>query len=265
MKYKLILLIPIILFMTGCWNYRELNQLAITTALAIDGGSDGTGYRVSLLIANGKNNQTNNREGQSQTVVYTGEGETISRAFKEINLQIPKNPYIGHLGVVVIGEDVAKETTQSNEESIILDAEIDNDSYMIIKKDGETILYKNNKKEKNVEFDKLPVMNFNMETAEASDKILSYSDADNKESTGGQVYRGKQIYAEKYLSFLKESGYEIKTYIKTNSYADVYLKKDDTVFRFIYIKKSEDSGAVIVGECKEKIPDSIDQIIEEVR
>lgn len=163
------------------------------------------------------------------------------------------------------GEDVAKETTQSNEESIILDAEIDNDSYMIIKKDGETILYKNNKKEKNVEFDKLPVMNFNMETAEASDKILSYSDADNKESTGGQVYRGKQIYAEKYLSFLKESGYEIKTYIKTNSYADVYLEKDDTVFRFIYIKKSEDSGAVIVGECKEKIPDSIDQIIEEVR
>jgi len=163
------------------------------------------------------------------------------------------------------GEDVAKETTQSDAETIILDAKIDNDLYTIIKKDGETVLYKNNKKEKNVEFDKLPVMNFNMETAEASDKILSYPDADKRENTGGQVYRGKQIYAEKYLSFLKESGYEIKTYVKTNSYADVYLEKDDTVFRFIYIKKSEDSGAVIVGECKEKIPDSIDQIIEEAR
>lgn len=163
------------------------------------------------------------------------------------------------------GEDVVKETTQSNEESIILDAGIDNDSYVVIKKDGEAILYKNNKKVRNVEFDKLPVMNFNMETAEASDKILSYPDADNKESTGGQVYRGKQIYAEKYLSFLKESGYEIKAYIKTNSYVDVYLKKDDTTFRFIYIKKSEDSGAVIAGECKDRGPDSINQIIEEAR
>lgn len=163
------------------------------------------------------------------------------------------------------GEDVAKETTQSDAETIILDAKTDNDLYTIMKKDGETVLYKNNKKEKNVEFDKLPVMNFNMETAEASDKILSYPDADKRENTGGQVYRGKQIYAEKYLSFLKESGYEIKTYVKTNSYVDVYLKKDDTTFRFIYIKKSEDSGAVIAGECKDKIPDSINQIIEEAR
>lgn len=135
MKYKLILLIPIILFMTGCWNYRELNQLAITTALAIDGGSDGTGYRVSLLIANGKNNQTNNREGQSQTVVYTGEGETISRAFKEINLQIPKNPYIGHLGVVVIGEDVAKEGMKGVLDYLLRDPESVKRFYLIMAHD----------------------------------------------------------------------------------------------------------------------------------
>ena len=35
MKYK-ILIIPILLMMTGCWNYRELNQLAISTAMSID-------------------------------------------------------------------------------------------------------------------------------------------------------------------------------------------------------------------------------------
>lgn len=108
MKYKWLLIVPMLLFLTGCWNYRELNQLAITTAMAIDLTEDGEEYRVSILIANGKNNQTNNREGQSQTVVYSGEGETISRAFKEINLQIPKMPYIGHLGVVVVSEDVAE-------------------------------------------------------------------------------------------------------------------------------------------------------------
>lgn len=108
MRYKWILLVPLLFIMTGCWNYHELNQLAITTAMSIDITDDGD-YRVSILIANGKNNQTNNREGQSQTVVYSGEGKTISRAFREINLQIPKIPYIGHLGVVVVSEDVAKQ------------------------------------------------------------------------------------------------------------------------------------------------------------
>ena len=47
--------------MTGCWNYRELNQLAISTAMSIDLTEDKEEYKVSLLIANGKNNQTNNK------------------------------------------------------------------------------------------------------------------------------------------------------------------------------------------------------------
>lgn len=108
MNLKILLLIPLLFLMTGCWNYHELNELAIVTSMGIDLTDDGE-YKVSILIANGKNSQTNNREGQSQTVVYSGTGNTISRAFKEINLQIPKIPYIGHLGVVVVSEEVAKE------------------------------------------------------------------------------------------------------------------------------------------------------------
>ena len=72
---KLLIFIPIFFFMTGCWNYRELNTLAITTTMAIDKEDDK--YEVSILIANGKNNQTSPKEGQSQTVVYSGKGKTV--------------------------------------------------------------------------------------------------------------------------------------------------------------------------------------------
>ena len=134
MKYKYLLLIPFLFFITGCWNYQELNQLAITTAMAIDMTDDGD-YKVSLLIANGKNNQTNNREGQSQTVVYSGEGDTISRAFREINLQIPKVPYIGHLGVVVVSEDVAKQGMKNVLDYLLRNPESVKRFYLIVAKD----------------------------------------------------------------------------------------------------------------------------------
>lgn len=134
MTKKLFLLIPLLFLLTGCWNYRELNQLAITTAMAIDLTDDGD-YRVSLLIANGKNNQTNNREGQSQTVVYSGEGPTISRAIKEINLQISKIPYIGHLGVVVVSENVAKEGMRNVLDYLLRNPESVKRFYLILAKD----------------------------------------------------------------------------------------------------------------------------------
>ena len=133
---KLILLIPMLFLMTGCWNYRELNELAITTSLAIDITDEGD-YKVSLLIANGKNMQTNNREGQSQTVVYSGVGETISRAFKEISLQIPKIPYIGHLEVVVVSEDVAKEGMRNILDYLLRNPESVKRFYLILAKDDD--------------------------------------------------------------------------------------------------------------------------------
>ncbi len=134
MKFKLILIVPLLFFMTGCWNYRELNELAIVTGMSIDLTDEGE-YRVSVLIANGKNSQTNNREGQSQTVVYSGEGETISRAFKEINLQIPKIPYIGHLGVVVVSEEVAKDGMRGVLDYLLRNPESVKRFYLIMAKD----------------------------------------------------------------------------------------------------------------------------------
>jgi spore germination protein KC len=104
---KLLFLIPIFFLLTGCWNYQELNSLAISTAMAID--KDDEGYEVSILIANSKKSQVSSKEGESQTVVYSAKGETLSDALKNIDLENPRQTYIGHLSVIIISEDVAKE------------------------------------------------------------------------------------------------------------------------------------------------------------
>lgn len=104
---KKFLILLILLFTSGCWNYNELNTLAITTAIAIDLTEDNK-YEVSLLIASSKKGQTNSEDAQSSTIVYSGKGKSISEAMKEINSVISRQIYIGHISVVIISEDIAK-------------------------------------------------------------------------------------------------------------------------------------------------------------
>ena len=108
MNKKIIFTLIIITFLTtGCWNYNELNSLAITTSIAIDKKKDK--YEVSILIANSQNKQSTSEDGQSQTVVYSALGDTLSDALKNIDLENPRQTYVGHLSSIIISEDVAKE------------------------------------------------------------------------------------------------------------------------------------------------------------
>lgn len=130
---KKILILLILFLMTGCWNYQELNSLAISTAMAIDKKDDQ--YEVSILIANSKKNQVSSKEGESQTVVYSAKGKTISEALKNIDLENPRQTYIGHLAVIVISEDVAKEGLDNTLDLLLRNSESTKRFYLAIAKD----------------------------------------------------------------------------------------------------------------------------------
>lgn len=104
---KKILIIFIVFFLTGCWNYQELNSLAITTALAIDKTKDG--YEVSVLIANSKKEQSITSNTGSQTILYSGKGNTVLEALKAINSLSSRKIYIGHVSVIIISEEIARD------------------------------------------------------------------------------------------------------------------------------------------------------------
>lgn len=135
MNKKLLFVIPLIFLLTGCWNYQELNSLAITTAMAIDKKDDE--YEISILIANSKKQQVSAKEGESQTVVYSAKGKTISDALKNIDLENPRQTYIGHLSVIVISEEVAKEGLIDTLELLLRDSESTKRFYVAIAKDDD--------------------------------------------------------------------------------------------------------------------------------
>ena len=107
LKIKIIIALASLFLLSGCWNYNELNSLAIATSMGID--KEGDNYKVSVLIANSKKDQASSMEGESQTVVFSGTGKSITDAMRSIEALSPKKVYISHLSVVVLSKEVAED------------------------------------------------------------------------------------------------------------------------------------------------------------
>jgi len=105
---KLIILILLLFGVCGCWNYKELDDYSIITGIAIDKDKDK--YEVSVLISNvSKSSGESPDSAQSQSVVYSGKGNSIFKALKDIALISPKELYLDHFSILVISEEIAKE------------------------------------------------------------------------------------------------------------------------------------------------------------
>ena len=104
---KIILSLFILFTLSGCWNYKELNDYSIVSGVAIDKNEDE--YEMSVLISNSPKNSSNESSNQSQVVVYSGKGKSIFDALKQIGLISPKELYFGSFSVLVISEEVAKD------------------------------------------------------------------------------------------------------------------------------------------------------------
>lgn len=105
---KLIILILLLFGICGCWNYKELDDYSIITGIAIDKNEDK--YEVSVLISNAsKSSGESPSSSESQGIVYSGKGNSIFKALKDISLVSPKELYLDHFSILVLSEEVAKE------------------------------------------------------------------------------------------------------------------------------------------------------------
>ncbi len=134
-KIKIFLFLVAALLLTGCGNYRELNDLAITTGIAFDIKDDQ--YIVSYMIANSNKVETDSKDSETKITVYEGKGNTISSAYMDLNSKNPKIPYIGHLEVVIISEDLAKKGMLEALDFLMRNPESRKEFYIVLSKNVE--------------------------------------------------------------------------------------------------------------------------------
>lgn len=125
-KFLIILLIPF--FLSGCFDYNELSDLAIVSGVGIDYENDE--FIVTFEILSTKKEGETSASSGSFNV--TSKGSSVFEAFNNNGNLIDKVPYFEHVDVIVISEDVAKNHLKEVGEYIIRTSKLRNETYLAI-------------------------------------------------------------------------------------------------------------------------------------
>lgn len=130
MKKLFFISFVILIFTSGCYDYTELNNMAIVSGIGVD--YEENNFKVTFEILNTVNKDDN----PDAAKVYTTEGfgPSLSSAFSAASLEIAKLPYMAHLKTIIISEEVAKNHVKEMIDFLLRDNHIRNIFYLAISK-----------------------------------------------------------------------------------------------------------------------------------
>lgn len=135
MKRKIAILIFIILMcpliLCGCWNYSEINDLAIVAGMAIDKDVVTNKYILTIEIV------TTQSEGASSTMsseIYSSEGYSIFSAERNMVSKVGLALFWSQAKVVIISNSVASEGVIPVIDWVNRDSDLRSDMWLLISK-----------------------------------------------------------------------------------------------------------------------------------
>lgn len=256
MKKIILLLLPIFI-LTGCHNYRELNELAIATAVEVDKINDE--FHLLVQVANPKNQNDASSANQPQFVTYEATGKTVQEAFRNIVNESSRKIYGMHVQLLVITEDIAKEDLVSMLDFFFRNVEIRKEFYVVLdtsKSDDKLLKVLTpvtNLSSKSI-LDSLETNNKFMGVSNLvtfNDLMDTYLD-DNKELVLPTIYMEGSYEEGKNEEILKETDSETKLFLGNMAvFKDEklvgYLSKEESIV--VNLLKNELQDALITHEC----------------
>jgi spore germination protein KC len=98
-----------VIFLSGCWDRVEINDIAIVTAIGLD-LVKGDKLRLTLQVAVPSKLVTGGTGGSGgkSTIVISETGATVSEAYRNIQGKLPRRIFFSQSRILLIGEDLAK-------------------------------------------------------------------------------------------------------------------------------------------------------------
>lgn len=138
-KFRYLIVLLSIFLLSGCWNYRELNDMSIAGSIGIDYDVENNLFDVSVQVFKAKKSGSDNAgssSDESPVVLYEEKGKTVHEALRNAVKEAPKKLYIGHLDLIVFGEDLAKTHFFESLDFLFRDVESRKDFNIILAKGG---------------------------------------------------------------------------------------------------------------------------------
>lgn len=132
--FVLILMLPALL--SGCWERKELNELAFVLGYGLD--KEGDHYKVTMQVVVPSEIATSTAKGGGTPVsIYEFKVKTIFEALHEFTLMSSRSSYLGHIRVLVLGEELARAGIAPVLDVIIRSREPRTDFFVIVARDAQ--------------------------------------------------------------------------------------------------------------------------------
>lgn len=110
------LIFLLIIFLPGCWDRREINELAFISSLAVDLEGEQRIVTVEIIrpaavAGGGEGGGGGGTAGalpQRNAVLSSDRGDTIFAADRKLALRLPRRSYVAHTTAVLVGEELAR-------------------------------------------------------------------------------------------------------------------------------------------------------------
>lgn len=136
----LLLLIIVTTLCCGCWNYREINEMAIVTALAIDKDIKNNKFNIAIEIVHSLRAE---KGGTINSKVYKSKGNTIFEAVRDSISELGRKAFWSHCKAIIINKTIAEDDISQVLDWVYRDQEIRRNVDILVSKgnSAEEILY----------------------------------------------------------------------------------------------------------------------------
>ena len=124
---KIFIILILVFFISGCYDYRELNDMSVVTGIGINYKDDK--YIVSLEVTKSIKDGSSN---EIETIVYTGENKVLADAFLEAKNSSDKYVYMEHVNILLVSESLCKKGIGDIVDYIVRDTTINSNYYMAV-------------------------------------------------------------------------------------------------------------------------------------
>ena len=124
---KTLIIVMLALSLTGCWNRRELNTLAIVMGVGIDKGEKPDEIEMSVQIVDTSSMKSGSKGGDSggssAYINLTGTGTNPISILRNFTHEISRKLYIPHNQMIIFGNGLAKDGVHDSLDMFLRDHE----------------------------------------------------------------------------------------------------------------------------------------------
>lgn len=104
---KIIIISSVILLLTGCYNYHEVNDLAIVSAMGIEKVADQ--LEVTIEIINTQKAVEESTNSNDKTSIIHTQGKTLAEAINNLAKNASRHLFFDHMDLIIIGPRLAED------------------------------------------------------------------------------------------------------------------------------------------------------------